>query len=276
MKIIADSSFEENKETREIMKVIQVPFHITINGKNYIDDGSINIKELLKEIKESPKIAKTACPSPTDYLKTFEKGISQIVVTISSKLSGSYSSAVVAKNMFLEEEDENAKIHILDSKTAACGESLIALKLNELNKLGFSFDEIIEHIQKYIDNLRTFFILEDLGTLSKSGRLNKVVGKIATFISLRPIMKSSDGDIKMFKKVRGTKKAFSQLIEVIQKDNVKFEDRVISISHCNCYEKAEELLKQILDKCPFKSAFIFEANGLNTTYQNNGGIVITY
>lgn len=276
MKIIADSSYAKNAETEGLLQVQEVPFFIDINGKHYVDDGSISIPELLQEIKKSPQVAKTACPSPKDFLKSFEEGLEHIVITISSKLSGSYGSAQVAKSLFEEEYKEGTKIHIVDSKTAACGESLIALKVAELEKSDFSFEEIIELIQKYVDNLRTFFVLEDLETLSKAGRLNKVVGKIATFISLRPIMTSSDGEIKMLKKVRGTKKALEQLVQVIRNDSVEYKERILAISHCNCYEKAEELVKRILEVCPFKAAFIFEANGLNTTYQNDGGLVLCY
>lgn len=276
MNIIADSSYEKNEETEQRVKVKTIPFHIEVNGNHYCDDGQISIPNLLSDIKASPKIAKTACPSPKDFMEAMEAGLENIIITISSKLSGSYSAAELAKRLFQEQHGEETKVHVVDSKSAVGGETLIALKIAELKKMGESFEEIKVHIQKYVEGLRTFFVLEDLETLSKSGRLNKVVGKIAAMISLRPIMTAADGEIKMLKKVRGTKKALEQLVRIVAEDSVNFGERMLTIAHCNCYERAEELLNQILAVCPFKAGFIFEAGGLNTTYQNDGGIVLSY
>ena len=101
--IIGDSSTDTGKGLDEILQLNKAPFKIIVDGEEFIDDESLNVKNLMEKIAKSPCVAKTAAPSPRDFIKDFtgkEDGI--FIITISSKLSGSYNSALTAKGLFKE------------------------------------------------------------------------------------------------------------------------------------------------------------------------------
>ena len=125
--------------------------------------------------------------------------------------------------------------------------------------------------------MKTFFILESLDNLMKAGRISKIMGHIASALSIKPIMGGDEnGTIKLIEKVRGSKRAFKRLVEVIGEQGEGFEDKILGIAHCNALDKAEELKKRIEEKYKFKEIIIVETAGLSTAYANDGGIIIAF
>ena len=126
-KLIVDSSVDFCDEADGIMgEYVRVPFKILIDGEEIIDEG-LDTDELMLKLKNSKSHMKSACPSPNEFMRHFDANAENFVLTISSALSGSYNSAVLARDMFLEEHPET-KIYVFDTKSAGSGTSLIALK----------------------------------------------------------------------------------------------------------------------------------------------------
>lgn len=276
LKLIYDSGCDLDRETSEKLGAVQVPLTIRVDDKIYVDDENMDIRELIAHLKTVKGSTSSACPSPEDYKKHFEKDAMNFVVTLSSQLSGSYNSAVVGKNLYLE-ENPDAQVDIIDSKNVSCGEALVALKVAEFYEEGLSFEKIKEKIREYIDNdMKTYFIIDSMDNLIKTGRVGSFKGLVAKMLSIVPIMQSNDGNIELAEKVRGAKKAFSRLIEMLGEQGLSMEETVLGISHCNAFEKAKAIKDEIVKKYNFKEVLIYETKGLSTFYAGDGGIVVSY
>lgn len=275
-KIVADSSCDLTEEMKKAMNVEIVPLTLQLGEKEYIDDHSLDIKEYVTDMNQCRTSPKTACPSPGDFFKKYLGDESVFVVTLSSKLSGTYNSAVIAKNKFME--DVGSKfIHVFDSMSACAGETLICTKISELAQKGLGEIEIVEKVTNYINEMKTFFLLESLDHLAKAGRLNHIVAKIASVLSIKPIMGSNgEGNIKLVEKVRGYNRAFNRFVDIIGEAGDKFDDKILGIAHCNCPDRAQKFKEEVEKKYNFKDIIIVEMAGLSSTYADDGGLVIAF
>ena len=275
-KIIADSSCDLNKDLESRVNVSLVPFKISIDDKDFIDDENLRLDEMVREMKDSPNPIRTSCPSPGDFLEGFKDAKNIFAVTISANLSGTYDSAVLAKNLALK-EDPDKFIHIFNSKSASIGETLIALKVEELIKSKLSNLEIVEKVENYISEMKTYFISESLDNLVKNGRISKAKGLIASVLKFKPIMGADDeGNIGLVENHRGSKKAFNRLVELIGETKIDFQDKVLAISHANALDKAMDLKNKIEERYNFREVLVVEAKGLSTGYVNDGGVILAY
>ncbi|MDF2700100.1 MAG: putative DegV family protein [Haloplasmataceae bacterium] len=274
IKIVADSSCDLNEDLQKQVKVKLAPLKLQLKDKVYVDDENLDVKAFLKDMHENAISPKTACPSPEDFMKCYEGNEDVFVVTISAELSGTYNSAVLAKNIY-QEEHKDQFIHIFNSRSASAGETLITLKINDLLKTGLNKDEMIAEIEKYISEMKTLFLIESLDHLSKAGRINPIIAKAASLLSIKPIMGATpEGTIKLFHKVRGYNKAFQKLVDTIGELKYKFE-RIV-IAHCNCLDRALELKKAVENNYQFKEIVVVEMGGLSSSYSDQGGLVIAF
>lgn len=276
--IIADTSCDMTREMERETGITLVPFTIAIDGVPYVDDENLDIDKFIDTMNASPNPIKTSCPSPGDYKEAMEKykdtdGI--FVITISSKLSASYESAVLAKNMYIEEHGP-MNIHILDSLSAVSGETRMFLKLRDLMDEGFSFDEIVEKIEAYRDANHTLFVLEDLSNLVKNGRIKKSAGLIANTLNIKPIMKAPGGEIELLELSRGVTKSLNKMVDAIGKFLPDTKGARIVIGHVRAEEKAETVKKRIEELYDFEEIVIVPTRGLSSGYAADKGIVIAF
>ncbi len=271
-KIVSDSSLDISENLKNKLDVTRVPFKLYLDEKEYTDDENLDVNHFIEDMLKSVGIPKTACPSPNDYLKEFDCNNDVFCITISSKLSGSYNAAILAKNLL---ESEN-KVHVFDSKSASVGQTLIGMKIKELIELGYSFDKIVENIEVYIGGLKTFFLSDSLRNLIKNGRIPSWKGKIASALHIKPIMGSDDGNIELYDKARGSKKALLKLANVICATAKNSKEKVIAISHVNNLSRALELKTLLEEKCEFKEVVIVPTHGLTSLYCDNKGIIVAF
>ena len=270
--LIVDSCTDFIKETEDIPRV---PIRILIDDEEIVDENT-DIHRLIEKMKNTKNQIKTACAPPEDFIKKLKEEANNFIVTISNPLSGSYNSAMVAVEAFKEKFPESF-VHVFDTKTAAAGETMIAMKVKQLIEENLNTAEIIEQTNKYIAKLKTLFILESLDNLAKNGRITNFKAILANIMHIVPIMgEDGEGRIVLREQVRGRKKAFARLIEMISEHNVDFENTVLGITHVNCLEKAEKLRDEIKARYPFKDIKIFKSSGLSTIYADDGGIVIAF
>ena len=274
-KIIGDSCTDITEEMKQEGLVSLVPLTLSIEGEEFVDDDTFNQKNFIEKMKASEECPKSACPSPERYMQEFEGQEECYVITLSSRLSGSYNSAVVAKEMYLEEHPD-AKIEIVDSRSASCGQALLAMKIKEFKEKGLNFSEVKKKITEFRDNMETRFVLESLENLRKNGRLSKMTYTICNVLNIRPVMRADDGEIVKVDQVRGHNKALMRMVEHIAQDAKAALKETIVIAHCNNKERAEMVKREILKRVPFKKSFIVETAGVATLYANEGGIIVSY
>ncbi|MGB3367013.1 MAG: DegV family protein [Acidaminobacteraceae bacterium] len=274
--VIADSSNEMNKDLMKENPVEIVPFRLYLDGTEYVDDENLNVIEFIDIMMKSKTLPKSACPSPEEFMNKFKNDDDSYVVAISSKLSGTYNSAMLAKNLYLEDVKEKF-IHVFDSKTASVGETLVSLKIHELSKLGHTRDDLVVRVEKYIAEMKTFFVSESLDNLMKNGRISKFKGTLATALKIRPIMRANDdGELEMVDKARGSAKAYNRLAEIIEENALNQEERVLAISHVNNIDRANWLKDEVEKRCNFKKIVVLQTKGLSSLYCDNQGIIVAF
>lgn len=275
-KIVVDSCCEIPKELNEKADIESVPLTLEVGDKIIVDDETFDQASFLKIVADYSGSPKSACPSPDRYMQAYQVDADRIyVVTLSSKLSGSYNSAVLGKHL-MEEQDENcASIHVFDSWSASGGETQLVLKIIEFEEAGLSYDEIVEKVEEFKRNMKTYFVLDNLETLRKNGRLTGVKALVASTINIKPLMGSKEGEIIQKGQALGIKKAMKKLQDTLLAEAENLKNKNIVITHCNCFERAEELKKRILEVVQVKAIYIMDTMGVSSMYANVGGVIVT-
>jgi DegV family protein with EDD domain len=274
-RIIGDSCTDLPMELRNNENIRLVPLTIQIEGDNIVDDHTFNQIEFLRKMAESKNCPKSSCPSPESFMHEFEGVDDVYIITLSSKLSGSYNSAELAKKLYLEDHP-NKNIAIFDSLCASVGQTLIAMKILKLTEEGKKFDEIARTVSEFRDGMKTKFVLESLDTLRKNGRLNNITAVICSALNIKPIMGAEEGAIVKIDQARGVERALFKMIKYIEEDVKGAKDRILGIAHCNNFERAIFVKEEILKRIPFAKCFISNTGGISSLYANEGGIIVCY
>ena len=275
-KIVIDSCGELLDEWKQDPRFESVALILSVDGVNIIDDETFDQADFLKRVAECPECPKSACPSPERYMRAFDCEAEHVyAVTLSAELSGSYNSAVLGKNL-LQEDHPDRQIHIFNSKSASVGQTLIAMKIQECEEAGLPFEQVIETVDAYIEQQHTFFVLDNLETLRKNGRLSKVKALVASALKIKPVMGSTDeGTIIQLDQARGMKKALVKMVNSIEeKKSSDPQERMVGIAHCNCPQRAEMVKEEIIKRLPFKDVILVNTAGVSTMYANDGGIIV--
>ncbi|MDO5301900.1 MAG: DegV family protein [Tissierellia bacterium] len=275
-KIISDTGADFTPEMQEAMGLTYIPFKIDLDQEEYVDNWDLNLETLYQHMTASPNPVRTACPSPLDYEKSVGEGEETVfIVTITSKLSGSYNAAKLAAEKLLEKFPQR-KIFVIDSKTASAGQTNVVLKLYELVKGGLATEEILEKIQNYIEEQSTYFILHDMSNLVKNGRIPKTAGFALKALNINPIMTEKDGEIELFQINRGFKRGLVKLAGQIVKELEGRSVEFLTITHAGAQADAEFLKKKVVEKIGDKipKINIIQTKGLSSSYANVGGIVV--
>ena len=274
-RVALDSGGELTPELEGREEFVYVPLMLMVNGVHIVDDGHISQKEMVDRIAQDPDCPKTACPSPEAYYKAFDCGAERVyAVTLSAALSGSYQSACVAKEMFLEDHPD-AKVHVFNSISASVGEGLTVLKIAELEEKGLSFEEIVRQTEAYVHSKQTFFVLDNLETLRKNGRLSGMKALAAAVLKIKPICYGTDeGAIGQLDQARGMGKAIVKMVSYIVDRTPDPGNRILGIGYCNCLDRAEIVRDEILKRMHVRDVVMLPTGGLSTIYANDGGIIV--
>ncbi|MDO5603046.1 MAG: DegV family protein [Oscillospiraceae bacterium] len=278
IEIFADSCCDCTPAMRNILGLTTIPLVLRVPGTGeYIDNDALDTQRLVEEMKLCKEATGTACPSPEAYAALMREADACFVVTLSSKLSGSYGAAMTGRELALEEYPDK-KICVVDSESASAGELRLVIALREWIDEGLVFEEIEARVTELVARMKTLFVLEDLGNLVKNGRISKAAGLLGGMLGLRPIMgENGHGEIICLEKVRGTAKSMTRLVEYVQDFTKGCKNLTLVLSYCNCMERAQELKKMIADKCAAIAEIILvPTRGVSTVYANNGGVVLAF
>lgn len=273
--IVADSCCELTADMKKRGNIEIAPLTLEVGGESILDDETFDQKYFLKRVAECPECPKSACPSPDYFRKSFLNGAERCyAVTLSAQLSGSYNSAVLGANL-AQEENEDLKIHVFNSRSASIGETLIVKKIVECEEAGMSFERVVETVELYISTQNTYFVLENLETLRKNGRLSKAKALVASALKIKPVMGATpEGDIVQLNQARGINKALMKMVDAIVNDAQHVENKTLAISHCNCPERAEMVKEALLERLAVQDVFVLDTQGVSSMYANDGGIII--
>lgn len=271
-KIVSDSS--SNLISLEGVSFASVPLHILVGEQSFVDDETLDVNAMFDALSSYNGPSSTSCPSPNDWLNAFESFETVFCVTISSGLSGSYSSACAAKQMY-EEAHPDRKVYIFDSLSAGPGLALIIYKIKECIQKGLPAQEIYEKVTAYQRTLHIYYALSSLDNLAKNGRVNPLVAKGIGALGIRVIgTATQEGRIKPIDKARGDKKTM-QKVFAHMKANGYQGGRVI-ISHSDYFSVAQSLETLILDTYPDADISIQENTGLCGYYAEQHSVIVSF
>ena len=275
-KIIVDSCCDLTPAQLREGCFVSVPLTIHVGGQDIVDDACFDRGALLHAMKECPTAPHTSCPSPAQYLDAFDCGAEDLyVVTLSALLSGSHNAAAQARNLWLEEHP-NANVHIFNSCSASAGEVLVALKIQELAQSGMDFTTVVAQVSRYIEEMETLFVLENLDNLRKNGRLSRMQSLVTSTLRIKLLLGSTpEGEICKKGQAMSVKQALSKMASLMAA-NPNHAGKRLSIVHCNCLERAFYVKELAMKQCRFDEILVSDTGGIATMYANDGGIVVAY
>lgn len=274
-KIIVDSCGELTPEMKQDERFASAALTLEVGADTIVDDDSFDQADFLRKVAAYPECPKSACPSPEVYQRGFEADAEHLyAVTLSAELSGSYNSAELGKSLTLEEHPDK-KIHVFNSKSASIGETLIALKIQECEEAGMEFEQVVETVDAYIESQHTYFVLENLETLRKNGRLSRVKALVASALKVKPVRVPHRKvlSVSWIRREESIKHWLKWLIRLKEGEN-NSSDKVLAISHCNCPERAQMVKEALLERMHVKDVIILDTAGVSSMYANDGGIIV--
>lgn len=278
IQLMTDGGADIPKRISDATGVKIVPLYIHFNDEHYKSDA-IPLSLFFQKIKDSNELPRSAAPSPNDFYEAYKQVNPKkpiIMLSLSQNLSSTYENAVIGKNMLLEEEPDR-KIEVINTKTASCGIALLLHESHSKMQKNMPFEELVSHLHERVEQTSTLFVLKTLENLILGGRLDKVRGTIAKTLNIKLLMQGNDqGEIEVTERVRGDKRAVRRFIEQIGEFAKTMEEKVITMSHCAAEERATSILERIMERYPFKDAYLSETGTLISTYGGEEALIISF
>ncbi len=279
--IITDSNCDLPIEYLSKNNIHVIPFTFQLNGITYTDDfgNSLSHKEFYNALRNGsmPTTAQiTAYTFENEFRKFTSKGESIIYIGFSSALSGSFNSSVMARNTIQEEEPE-ADITVIDSKSASIGQGLLVYYACEMLKRGKSKQEIVDWIETNKLKINHWFTIDSLEHLKRGGRISATSAAIGGLLEVKPVLNVlNDGSLNIVKKVRGRKKSIRALFEEYKTRVINPEEQMIYINHGDCLDDAEYLKSLILSETTPKDIVINTMGPIIGTHTGPGVVVVVF
>ncbi len=216
VKIITDSTSDIPESIVSDLDIEVVPLNIHIGQDNFKHGVDIGTDEFYAKLLTGSELPKTSQPSPGEFLEVYRKCLDDsdaiVSIHVTSKLSGTYNSAIQAKS----ELSTNKKIEIIDSATVSMALGLIVIRAATIAKDGGNLEEVLKEIEDCCNNTEVLVVLDTLEYLEKGGRIGKARALIGSILSLKPILTVEDGIVGTFGKARTFAKAMNTLEEAIK------------------------------------------------------------
>ena len=269
-KIVADSSCDMWELNGVDFAV--APITISTDNKHYVDNQELDVHLMSEDLAKYKGVSHTACPSVGSWLDCYEGYDEVFVITLTGAMSGTYNSAMTAKGIY-EEENDNVKVHVFDSLSTGPEMRLLIEKLKEMIEEDLPFEEIVEKGQDYLNHSRLFFALKSLHNFAMNGRVSKTVASAIGVLNISIFATASEeGTIQQISKCRGEKKVVKSMIEHLE--NAGYHGGKVRISHADNLKLAHNVRDKILELYPNADIIVYPMGGLCTYYAEIGGLLV--
>ena len=240
----------------------------------YYGGKGITIEDFYARMKKEKELPKTSCPSPDKFLEIYKKDDTDVLVlTLTSKLSATYNCAVLANDMYNEEEHTN-RVKIIDTMSGSIGQGILAVYAAQLAEMGKNIDEIAEEVEKLIDNTKFIGVLQTLENAIKGGRISRLAGSIINTFNFKALVQIDDGLVKPFDKARGENGSMKKLVDLFLEGASDTENKTLFIGHSNCLAKAEKVRDMILERKSYKEVVFCGIGTVMGTYTSDGCVLL--
>ena len=283
IKIIADSTCDLTEEIIRKYNIDIAPLNIIINGTSYKDRIDISPDEFYEILPTLENLPTTSMPSPEEYLKIIDKAIEEgyteiLCINMSSGTSGSYQSAVLAKELFFERNPESTiKLYIVDSLSMSHGSGWLIMKTAMLLEQGYSFQSLIDFNEEYKTRVKHFLCVDDLNNLIKSGRLTNASAFIGKLLRVKPIMSMKKGKGAIVAKERGRNRVLKFYVDEFTRRIDPQVTNFIIVGYSSDINMANTLIEKIENETDFNGEIYKMQMGVSVgTHVGLGGLSLFF
>ena len=241
--VVTDSGSDLPAELRQSLGIHVVPLTVQFGDEIFKDGVEISTPEFYTRLRGGSSIPSTCQPSPADFVEVYERiaepGDTIVSIHLSSKMSGTYQSAVLASTMI----DPKITVKAVDSRAASLGIGVQAVRAAQVVQAGGSVDDVLDVVQSTIDCLQVYFVVDNLEYLQKNGRIGLASALVGTLLNIKPVLTLVDGQVAPFEKIRGKATAMKRLRELSAEFRERYPERQLkaAISHADSYAEASAL-----------------------------------
>lgn len=276
--ILADSASDLPIDYFEENSITFLPLSVEMNGKQFEDQREIKPKQLYDEMREGT-VVKTSQISPSLFKDVFtelaKKGIPSLYIAFSSELSGTYQTAMMMRNEVLEDYPD-FELSIIDSKCASLGCGLAVKYAVDLAKSGKSLVDIETSVKNFCQKVEHIFTVDHLEYLARGGRISKASAFVGGLLNIKPLLHVEDGKLVPLEKIRGRKKVFRRIIELMKERGVNLQNQTIAISHGDDVESANEMKAIIQEEFNPKEIYINYVGAVIGAHSGPGTLAIFF
>lgn len=250
VKIVTDSTADIPQHIAEELNIKIVPLKVHFGEEVFLDGVDIQSNEFYAKLESTEDLPTTSQPSPVDFVDAYKSVAGDqddphiISIHISSALSGTYQSALLAQNMLGDKLD----VHVIDSKKASYAIGYVVRKVAEAAKNGANKQECIDLAEKLSRDVRIYFLVDTMEYLQKGGRIGKASAVLGSLLNIKPILSLNEtGEVYPVDKVRGSKKAQARIMQIL-KDYAAENEVGIAVVHANYEDKAEQIVQELKDQ----------------------------
>lgn len=276
--IVADSGCDLPYSFLQERNISFLPLIVHLNNNDYEDFVTIEPKQVYDAMRNG-EVAKTSQASPLKMRELFtglaESGRPAVYIAFSSQLSGTYQTAMMVREEVLEQYPE-FQLTIIDSKCASLGLGLVVMKASELAQKGMPYEQLCETIRAYCRHMEHIFTVDDLEFLARGGRISKTSAFVGGILNIKPLLHVEDGKLIPIEKIRGRKKVFKRMIELMEERGNDLQKQVIGISHGDDEEAALELKRMIEEKFGCTRFFLSPIGGAIGAHAGPGTLALFF
>lgn len=280
IKIVVDSSCDISDirlvydKNNQLVQFAKAALTIRVGEKEYRDDENLDVRQMMDAMEAYEGVTSSACPSPGEWQDCFGDADEIYVITITSGLSGSYNSAMVARQMELEEHPDK-KIHVFDSLSTGPEMTLLVQKILCEVQNGQEFEEVCKRVSEYQKHTKLTFVLHSIDNLVKNGRVSRLAGLAANVLGIIVVGRANEkGELEMITKGRGTNKTNAAVVQEMKLQG--YQGGCVNITHCFNEKDAKKLRDAIWKEFPNARISIMGTGGLCSYYAESGGLLIGY
>ena len=274
--IITDSTSDIPAELAAKFDILVVPLYIHFGTEALRDGVDIDAPGFFARLTTDPNHPKTSQPLPADFVAAYDRvrqkpGIDEIVVlTISSALSGTYESAVIAKN------EVDFPVHVVDTRNVSMGETLIVLAAAEAAEQGASAAEVVELAESLIPRTTLLFAVDTLEYLHRGGRIGTASKFIGTALSIKPVLHIDDGHVAPLERIRTKKRALARLVELVEQNTEPGRPLTVAVGQGQAEEEARWITEELRTRLLLQAVYQIEVGATIGTHAGPGVVGVGF
>ena len=275
MKIITDSTADLSKDLYQKYAIGMVPLTIRLGERTWLDFHDISPDEYYALLRKSKAFPTTSQPSPQDFIDAYtpfvEKGEPVLSIHISSKLSGTYQSAALARSHFPE-----ARIEVVDSLQTSLGLGMIILLCAEKAGLGASFESLVDFAGELTRKVETYFSVDSLEYLRRGGRIGKAQAFLGTLMKIKPLLKLAEGEVQPVEKIRTSERLMNRFVELVENAARKGSGLRLAVAESDNSEVMTSLLERLMKIPGLSLVNRCKLGGVITSHSGPGTLGISF